>query len=159
MPAFNNVKGFSLLEVLIAMLLAAIALLGLAAAQLKALQYVSSSLQLTYAGLELQNVVERIWPQLCQLQGGSTAGGAPLNFTLNDFVAENYAMSLQITLTDNALPDFTTPPYTNTGVTSPLSLSLSASWQDFRLDNDQSLNSLELVSSFPWLINGNPDGC
>lgn len=159
MPVCKEAKGFSLLEVLIAMLLAAIALLGLAAAQLRALQNVSSSLQFTYASLELQNTIERIWPQLCTLQGGSSANGNTPPFALSNFLLADYAMSLQIRLTDNTVPDFSLSPYIPGGVNTPLSLSLTAEWQDFRLDDDQSLNSVELVSSFPWLRNGNPDGC
>ncbi len=159
MPVSKHTQGFSLLEVLIAMLLAAIALLGLAAAQLRALQHVSSSLQFTYASLELQNVVERVWPQLCALQGGTLAtGGAAQSFALENFVLANYAMSLQISLTAAQLPDFATAPYITGGVNPPTSLALTATWEDFRLA-DQTLNTVDLVSSFPWLMNGNPDGC
>ncbi|OZB42547.1 MAG: hypothetical protein B7X50_03815 [Alishewanella sp. 34-51-39] len=158
MLVFKYSKGFSLLEVLIAMLLAAIALLGLAAAQLRALQNVSNSLQSTYASIELQNVVERIWPQLCALQGGVTANGVNQTFTLADYTLSNYAISLQIELTANQIPDFSVSPYISGGVNPPQSIALTASWEDYRMD-DQTLNTVELVSSFPWLVNGNPDGC
>lgn len=159
MPASNISHGFSLLEVLIAMLLAAIALLGLAAAQLKALQNVSASLQHTYASLELQNVVERIWPELCSLQNGSTANGAAAQFTLAHYTPAVTAMSLQISLKDNAAPDFTVSPYASSPTALPINITLRANWTDHRLDADQSLNIVELNSSFPWLRNGNPDGC
>lgn len=159
MPASNISHGFSLLEVLIAMLLAAIALLGLAAAQLKALQNVSASLQHTYASLELQNVVERIWPELCSLQNGSTANGTALPFSLSRYLPTATAMSLQISLNENAVPDFTVSPYVSSPTAMPINITLRASWTDHRLDADQSLNLVELNSSFPWLRNGNPDGC
>ena len=58
----QRLHGFSLVEVLIAILLVAIGLLGLAAAQVKTLQYASSSLQQTVASIQAQNVIERLWP-------------------------------------------------------------------------------------------------
>jgi type IV pilus assembly protein PilV len=61
-------KGFTLLEVMIAVVVAGIALLGLAAAQLKSLQYATNSFNYTVSLIQAQNTIEQIWPHLCTLQ-------------------------------------------------------------------------------------------
>lgn len=68
MCMINNQKGFSLLEVMISVVIAGIALLGLAAAQLKSLQFAGNSFNYTVSLVQAQNTLERLWPHLCQLQ-------------------------------------------------------------------------------------------
>ncbi|MBO1255806.1 prepilin-type N-terminal cleavage/methylation domain-containing protein [Alteromonas sp. 5E99-2] len=58
-------NGFSLLEVMVSAVIAVIALLGLAAAQLKALQFATSSFQYTVATIQANNAGEILWPDLC----------------------------------------------------------------------------------------------
>ena len=53
-------KGFTLLEVMIAVVVAGIALLGLAAAQLKSLQYATNSFNYTVSLIQAQNTIEQI---------------------------------------------------------------------------------------------------
>ncbi len=60
-------RGFSLLEVMISAVIAVIALLGLAAAQLKALQFATSSFQYTVATIQAHNASEILWPNLCDV--------------------------------------------------------------------------------------------
>ncbi|AXY44282.1 type IV pilus modification protein PilV [Halomonas sp. JS92-SW72] len=61
-------KGFTLLEVLIAILVLSFGLLGLAAMQLNALQSAHFSYQGTIANLAAKDVKERIWAKLLELQ-------------------------------------------------------------------------------------------
>lgn len=147
--------GFTLMEVLVAMMIAAMALLGLAASQIRAIQFSQLSLQQTIAGIETNNVLERIWPDLCALQGGSTAAAAGGDA----FIATRYQLpaavripGLQLTIPANYL--FTNSPYDNPAQ----SFLLQSSWQDSKLAQTAS-NQLSLKASFPWLRNGNSTGC
>lgn len=148
--------GFSLIEVLVAILLATFGLLGLASAQIKALQYAGSSLSYTVATIQAHNAVERIWPQLCALQQGSLDFDEDFITTLqpqDDLDPAGY----QLTFADFA---FNVSPY-QPAPAAPLPLSmleLTVSWNDRRL-NDGEANSMDIQSSFPWLRNGNPTGC
>jgi type IV pilus assembly protein PilV len=149
-------EGFSLIEVLVAMLLAGLGLLGLASAQLKALQYAGSSLSYTVATIQAHNAVERLWPQLCALQQGGIAFNAGFINTLQP-QADLDPPGYQIDFENFA---FDVSPY-QPAPAAPLPLSmleLSVSWTDGRL-NDGSANMLDIQSSFPWLRNGNPTGC
>ncbi len=66
-------QGFTIVEVMIAMALSSIALLGLALAQLKSLQYATNSFNYTVSLIQANNAVERTWVNLCDLQTGDTA--------------------------------------------------------------------------------------
>lgn len=148
--------GFSLVEVLVAMLLASIGLLGLASAQLKALQYAGSSLSYTVATIQAHNAVERIWPQLCALQQGGIAFNAAFINNLQpqvDLDPPGYQIDFE-NFVFNASPYQPAPA-------APLPLpmlELRVRWADRRL-NDGEANVMDIQSSFPWLRNGNPTGC
>ncbi len=60
--------GFSLVEVLISMALATLTLLGLAAGQVKSLQFANNSFDYTLSLIQAQNASERIWVDLCNIQ-------------------------------------------------------------------------------------------
>jgi len=66
-------KGFTLIEVLIALIVSSIALLGLASGQLKSLQYATNSFNYTVSLIQANNVVEKIWADICVLQSGDLA--------------------------------------------------------------------------------------
>ncbi len=68
--ALNNKAGFSLVEVLIALVISSIALLGLAAGQLQSLKYATNSFNYTLSLVQANNAIERTWINLCQLQKG-----------------------------------------------------------------------------------------
>lgn len=53
------------------MLVAGLALLGLAVTQLKSLQFASNSFDYTMSLIQGQNAIERIWVRTCRLQSGS----------------------------------------------------------------------------------------
>ncbi|WP_010365600.1 type IV pilus modification PilV family protein [Pseudoalteromonas citrea] len=61
-------NGFSLLEVMVSMLIAGLALLGLAATQLKSLQFANNSFDYTISLIQGQNAIERLWVRLCDVQ-------------------------------------------------------------------------------------------
>lgn len=148
-------QGFTLMEVLVAMLVTALALLGLAASQIRAIQCSQISLQQTIAGIEANNVLERIWPELCALQGGSTASQAGGDA----FAPERYQLPAQwqipgLQLQWPANYRFDLSPYD-----APLTpLLLQVRWQDSR-QAQAAADQLSLKASFPWLRNGNSAGC
>lgn len=159
--------GFSLVEVLIAMLLAALCLLGLVLSQVKALQYASSSLAYTVATVQVQNAVERAWPALCALQRAELsydavlqqqwlplAGRDPQGFVVSlptpaafDFTATPYSYSTPL---PGAIP---LPPPGSATPALPNSFLIQVSWNDARF-NDNQANTLNIDTSFPWLRNG-----
>jgi len=66
-------KGFTLIEVLIALIVSSIALLGLASGQLKSLQYATNSFNYTVSLIQANNAIERMWGDICDLQSGDLA--------------------------------------------------------------------------------------
>ncbi|CAM4027558.1 MULTISPECIES: type IV pilus modification PilV family protein [Pseudoalteromonas] len=135
----NKQQGFSLLEVMLSVVIAGIALLGLAAAQLKSLQYATNSFNYTISLVQGQNTLERIWPRLCELQTTNPALFTDANFRaslgpqINDYqltLPAAYAHDMQITV----------------------------SWSDERIkqqDPAQLENQITLNASYPEL----PAGC
>lgn len=53
---------------MVSLLIASIALLGLAATQLRALQYATNSFDYTVSLVQGQNAMERVWSRLCVIQ-------------------------------------------------------------------------------------------
>jgi type IV pilus assembly protein PilV len=70
-------NGFSLLEVMVSMLIAGLALLGLAATQLKSLQFANNSFDYTISLIQGQNAIERLWVRLCDVQTNKIDVTAP----------------------------------------------------------------------------------
>lgn len=127
----NNDRGFSLIEVMISLVVATIAILGLAAAQLKSLQYITNSFNYSVSLIEANNVLERIWPHLCELQHTN-----PDLYDEQNFQAY---LAPQINAYTLTLPaDFTND------------LTVEVSWQDKRL-TDNLENRVVLTGSFPTL--------
>ncbi len=58
-------KGFTLLEVLIALIVVSIGFLSIAQLQLRSLQYSHASLQRTIAVVQANDLVERMWTGYC----------------------------------------------------------------------------------------------
>jgi type IV pilus assembly protein PilV len=131
-------QGFSLLEVMISVVIAGIALLGLASAQLKSLQYATNSFNYTISLVQAQNTIERIWPHICELQTTSPD-------LFNDV---NFRASLEPQITDYTL---TLPAAFNN------EMQIVVSWNDERIrQNDpQALeNQITLNASYPDLSAG-----
>ena len=129
-------QGFSLLEVVIAMLVASIALLGLASGQAKSLQFASNSLDYTVSIIQANNAVERVWANLCGLQHGVVAYDAPFEAQLDPALAR-YTLSV----TPAAPAAFSN------------NLSVTVSWNDDRMI-DQLANSVTLSPEYPTLNPG-----
>lgn len=122
-------SGFSLIEVMISMALATIALLGLASAEMRAIQYSTSSFQYTLGLIEANNAVDQMWLDLCDLQKGTQAFDT------------TYKSSLQ-----PASGRFTLEFPTNFSN----DFSLSVTWVDDRID-DGLENKAQLNVTFPTL--------
>jgi len=69
---WNSGRGFSLLEVLIALLVLSVGLVGVAALSIQSVQNVHSSLQLSIATAAALDFEERLWLDL-----GTRSGGCP----------------------------------------------------------------------------------
>lgn len=85
----SRLKGFTLIEALVAVLVLSIGLLGVAAMQLKALKGAHVSYQRTTATLAAQDAVERLWVNLGEktVQDCPTAGTAGLQDWKDDWSA------------------------------------------------------------------------
>jgi len=125
--------GFTLIEVLVALVLSAIALLGLAVAQIKSLQYATNSFHYTVSLIQANNAVEQFWLDLCDLQQGNQAYDEGYKTSLSPELSGYY-----ITLPDSFSNDF----------------QLLIDWNDERL-TDGLENQVQINVSFPDL----PAGC
>lgn len=121
----KNQTGFSLIEAMIALVVSAIALLGLAAGQIKSLQYSTSSLEYTLSLIQANNAVENTWVNICGLQDGTV-----------NFAAVNTATLLQKYQID--FPN----GFDNDNFV------VDVSWNDDRLNDDLPTN-VELSIKFP----------
>lgn len=124
-------SGFSLLEVMISVVIAGIALLGLAAAQLKSLQYATNSFHYTVSLIQGQNTIERLWPHVCEIQKTDPAL----------FQDATFRESLKPQVNDYQL---TIPvSYSN-------DMQINVGWVDKRM-TDNAENQISLNASFPDL--------
>lgn len=122
-------SGFSLLEIMVSVAIAAIALLGLGSAQLKSLQYATSSFNYTMAIVQANNAAERIWPNLCALKHGGGFNGNFKNTTLAPQI-DDYSITF--------------PAYFNDD------LAIEVQWPDSRLD-DGLQSKLRIFAQYPTL--------
>ena len=112
----NMGAGFTLIEVLIALFLSTIILLGLAAGELKSLQYATNSFNYTLSLVQANNAVEKTWSKLCDLQTGALSYDA-------DFVGSLLAQFAAYTLV--------LTPAAGAGFTNQLDVNVS--WNDARM--------------------------
>jgi type IV pilus assembly protein PilV len=124
-------QGFSLLEVMISVVIAGIALLGLAAAQLKSLQYATNSFHYTVSLIQGQNSIERLWPHICDIQKTNPGLFQDATFRAN--------LSPQVRDYELTLPAV----YNN-------DMQINVSWVDKRM-TDNAENQISLNASFPDL--------
>ncbi|WP_151442379.1 type IV pilus modification protein PilV [Halomonas lysinitropha] len=75
--SFRNSFGFTLIEALVALLVLAVGVLGLATMQLKAMQGAHVSYQRSVATMAAQDMVERLWIQLGMQAVGSSSVVCP----------------------------------------------------------------------------------
>lgn len=62
--AMNKLKGFTLLEVLVTLIILSIGLLGMASLQVQSLKYTQSGYQRTLASIQAQDLEERFWTRM-----------------------------------------------------------------------------------------------
>lgn len=131
----KHLRGFSLLEVMIALIVSNVALLGLVAGELKSLQYANNSYQYTVSLIQANNVVERVLNDVCLLKGNTFSSAYIDRLT----PIEGYELTWGNISPDTAFIE---------------SFTVYVSWQDKRMD-DQSANKVALMASFPTV----PPGC
>ena len=131
-------SGFSLIEVLVSMFIASIALIGLGVTQLKSLQFANNSFDYTVSLVQAQNAIERMWPELCEIQHKS-----PSKFEEQAFrqaLQPPQSLSFRYTL---QLPE----QYKN----DTHEMLITVTWKDLRVADDaqkQLLNQITLNASF-----------
>lgn len=127
-------QGFTLVEVLIALALSSIALLGLVSGQLQSLKYATNSFNYTLSLVQANNAIERTWVNLCNLQSGSLAYDAA-------YSAENLQPQMNVyTLTPTPLPGAT---FTN-------NLDIKVSWNDARMA-DSNASIIRINAQYPQI--------
>lgn len=127
-------QGFTLIEVLIALVLSSVALLGLAAGQLKSLQYATNSFNYTLSLVQANNAIERTWGSLCDLQSGSLSYDTSYN-------TENFLPQINAyTLIATPLPGNT---FTN-------NLDIMVSWSDARMA-DENASVIRIKAQYPQI--------
>tara|TARA_R110001592_G_scaffold66256_3_gene203217 strand:- start:3458 stop:3952 length:495 start_codon:yes stop_codon:yes gene_type:complete len=142
----NKQTGFSLLEVIIALVISNIALLGLVAGQLKSLQYINNNFQYTVSIIHAKNVAERILIDVCELSNGTQV------FDLN-YIESNLTTDSDLDYNGSAI---TSNKHYQLGwdeLNSPMDefttqFPIFISWTDLRMD-DLDLNKVVIMASFP----------
>lgn len=72
----NQQQGFTLFEVLVAMFIATVAVLGLVLLELTILRSAQSSLNYTLATIEANTLADKLWMNLCDIKGTSAPNEA-----------------------------------------------------------------------------------
>ena len=130
-------KGFTLIEVLIALIVSSIALLGLASGQLKSLQYATNSFNYTASLIQANNAIEIIWDDICALQRGDKAFDQAYLSSL-DPEFDSYEIEFEGVLVNNFNNNFT----------------IKVKWDDERM-TDGLDSQIAINAAFPKL----PDDC
>ena len=133
--ALPHQQGFTLIEVLVAVVLSSIVLLGLAAGELKSLQYANNSFNYTVSLVQANNVIERTWSNLCALQQGDTAYD-------NTYGTANFTP--QIDLYNVTVDPAPGDAFVNT-------LDITVDWIDARMANNDSI--IRLNATYPQICN------
>ncbi|RJE77846.1 hypothetical protein BGP78_06985 [Pseudoalteromonas sp. MSK9-3] len=124
-------NGFSLLEVMVSMLIAGLALLGLAATQLKSLQFANNSFDYTISLIQGQNAIERLWVRWCEVQTNNINVTSPAFMA---FLSPDLSISHRYTLQ----PIVITPSANPTNVVQSTEMTFTVNWVDKRtLESDK----------------------
>ena len=123
---YTNQAGFSLVEVMVALVVSSFALLGMAAGQLQSLKYATNSFDYTLSLLQANNAVEQTWANLCDLQKG--------NITFADVTPDAQFNKYTIDFENSFNSDF---------------FRVGVSWSDKRINDNNLANRVEIEASFP----------
>ena len=145
--------GFTLLEVLIALLVLSVGLVGVAALTIASLQNVHSGLYTSLASAAGLDYEERLWLQTASLAEGGTCPN-PAGLFAGDFANDWRAQGSRLGLPDLDLRNGT--PST-LGTTPPLRVRIDLSWAEgrfdgLRIDSDSDIPGREVfryVASVP----------
>lgn len=133
-PSSAKQQGFTLIEVLIALVLSSVALLGLAAGQLKSLQYATNSFNYTLSLVQANNAIERTWVNLCDLQSGALSYDAA-------YSADNLLPQINVyRLTPTPMP----------GTAFSNNLDIMVSWNDARMADDNA-SVIRINAQYPQI--------
>ena len=131
-------RGLLLMEALVALLISSVVLVGLAVGQLKSLQYANNSFQYTLALIQANNVVERVWSDVCEIQHGvKEFDQAYIDNTLAPSLV-GYKMKLEGAEANAFSDNFT----------------VNISWEDARVNNENisiNDNQINVIAAFPKL--------
>ena len=130
--SLSHQQGFTLIEVMVALVISSVALLGLAAGELKSLQYATNSFNYTVSLVQANNAIERTWSNLCELQKADLA-----------FDETYKANNLQPQIDTYVLT--TIPEIGNVFSTN---LDVTVSWTDARLADDND-SVIRLKAEYP----------
>ena len=119
--------GFTLTEIMVSLIVAAIALLGLGKAQLVSLQHATNAMYYTQASIHVHNTTEKLWIKACEFQTNPEG-----------FEDLGYRQSLQ----PGGLFELVLPDEYNK------QMLIKVSWLDGKIDDG---NSVEMNAVFPEL--------
>lgn len=127
-------QGFTIIEVMVALVLSTVALLGLAIGELKSLQYATNSFNYTVSLIQANNVIERTWDNLCDLQDGTVA--------FDNTYSQNFMQP------QTGVYKITTLPVAGTAFTN--SLNVTVNWTDARMA-DPNESVIRLNAMYPQI--------
>ena len=127
-------KGFTLFEVLVAMFITGVALLGLAQMEVYILKSSQSSLNYTVASIRANSFVDHIWMDLCHAQ--SVTSASTYTQIRSDWINELSAAGM-------------TSEANSPASTASQNMSVTVNWSDPRFIDDDDNNSLTLQTTFP----------
>lgn len=133
--ALSQQQGFTLIEVMVALVLSSVALLGLAAGELKSLQYATNSFNYTVSLIQANNAIEQTWVNLCNLQNGTT--------TYDDAYATSFLNPQIDTYRLTA-----TPGASSLGIFNELDITVN--WTDARMA-DTNNSVIRLIATYPQI--------
>ncbi|MBQ4813732.1 prepilin-type N-terminal cleavage/methylation domain-containing protein [Pseudoalteromonas luteoviolacea] len=139
------VKGFSLIEVMVSIVIAGVALLGLAGAQLKSLQFANNSFYYTIALVNGQNAIERMWNELCHFEHTNRYLLLKDNPRVANLQPKDTRFTLKIQPDKYNDKDFT--PL----ISERRDVKFEVSWHDSRVSDNRALNQITLVASYVYV--------
>lgn len=137
LSAHQGTRGFSLIEAMVALLVLAVGMLGVASLQTLNLKHSHASFQRSVAVVQANDLVERLWVGICGLPGNSN--------DIRDAWRAEHATSLL----DQWQGDL---DLLNPGQT-PYRFQITVSWTDGRMDTAE---QFQFVASIPAMTNCPP---
>lgn len=140
----SRLDGFTLIEVLIAVLVVSIGLLALAGLQMKAMTTAHSSYMRSVAAIQATDLVERAWADICVLTGEKASNpNAVFNLIVSSWAAANSELLPEWNST--ASLDFDSGQ-----------LDIVVSWTEPRLAGGTATETFSYTTRLPRLLCGAP---